>query len=84
MARVTGTGCTATAAIAAFLAVDPEPVGAAAGALAFFGLAGELAGTTATAPGSFMIKLLDALFAITPQQLQNNCKFEIVEATPKV
>lgn len=77
MTRVTGTGCTATAAIGAFLAVDPDPVGAAATALAYFGLAGEVAGAGATAPGSFMIGLLDALYTITPEQLQAGCRFEV-------
>ncbi len=77
MANVTGTGCTATAAVGAFLAVDPDPFSAAATALAFFGLAGELAGASATAPGSFMIKMLDALFTITPEQLQGGCKIEV-------
>jgi len=76
MASVTGTGCTATAAVGAFLAVDPDPVSAAATALAFFGLAGEVAGDSAAAPGSFMIKMLDALFTITPEQLQGGCKIE--------
>ncbi|MEN8690407.1 MAG: hydroxyethylthiazole kinase [Desulfobacterales bacterium] len=76
MASVTGTGCTATAAVGAFLAVDPDSVSAAATALAFFGLAGEVAGDSATAPGSFMIKMLDALFTITPEQLQKGCKIE--------
>lgn len=76
MASVTGTGCTATAIIGAFLAVGPEPVSAAATALAFFGLAGEVAGDSATAPGSFMIKMLDALFTITPEKLQKGCKIE--------
>jgi hydroxyethylthiazole kinase len=76
MASVTGSGCTATAAIGAFLTVEPEPVSAAATALAFFGLAGEVAGDSAAAPGSFMIKMLDALFTITPEQLQKGCKIE--------
>ena len=76
MASVTGTGCTATAAVGAFLAVDPDSVSAAATALAFFGLAGEVAGDSATAPGSFMIKMLDALFTIKPEQLQKGCKIE--------
>ena len=77
MANVTGTGCTATAAVGAFLAVDPDPLSAAATALAFFGLAGEVASASATAPGSFMIKMLDALFTITPEQLQGGCKIEV-------
>lgn len=76
MASVTGSGCTATAAIGAFLTVDPEPISAAATALAYFGLAGEVAGDSAAAPGSFMIKMLDALFTITPEQLQRGCKIE--------
>jgi hydroxyethylthiazole kinase len=76
MTHVTGTGCTATAVVGAFLAVDSDPFSAAATALAFFGLAGEVAGASAAAPGSFMIKMLDALFTITPEQLQGSCKIE--------
>jgi hydroxyethylthiazole kinase len=70
MARVTGTGCAATAAIGAFLAVDPDPLAAAATALAYFGLAGEVAARGASAPGSFMIALLDALYSVTPEELE--------------
>lgn len=74
MARVTGVGCAATAAIGAFLAVDPDPLRATAAALAYFGLAGEIAARTAAAPGSFMIGMLDALYTITPQQLREGCQ----------
>jgi hydroxyethylthiazole kinase len=77
MGRVTGTGCTATVAIAAFLAVDPDPLRAAATALAYFGLAGEVAGQTAAAPGSFMIRMLDALYTISPEQLRKGCRIEL-------
>jgi len=76
MGYVTGTGCTATAAIGAFLAVDNHPVSATATALAFFGLAGEMAGENASAPGSFMIQLLDALYTITPEKLREGCKIQ--------
>jgi hydroxyethylthiazole kinase len=76
MGYVTGTGCTATTVIGAFLAVDPDPVSAAATGLAFFGLAGEIAGEKASAPGSFMIQMLDALYTITPRQLKARCKIE--------
>ena len=76
MGYVTGTGCTATAAIGAFLAVDNNPVNATATALAFFGLAGETAGENASAPGSFMIQLLDALYTITPEKLREGCKIK--------
>jgi hydroxyethylthiazole kinase len=77
MGFVTGTGCTATATIGAFLAVDENPVSAAATALAFFGLAGEVAGEMASAPGSFMIQILDALYTITPEKLRDRCKMEV-------
>jgi hydroxyethylthiazole kinase len=76
MGYVTGTGCTATAAIGAFLAVDRDPVSATATALAFFGLAGEAAAEKASAPGSFMIQLLDALYTITPEKLRAGCKIQ--------
>ena len=76
MGYVTGTGCTATTAIGAFLAVDSDPVSATATALAFFGLAGEVAGQSASAPGSFMIQMLDALYTITPDELREGCKIE--------
>jgi hydroxyethylthiazole kinase len=76
MGYVTGTGCTATVAIGAFLAVDPNPVSAAATALAYFGLAGEVAAQEANAPGSFWVRLLDALYTLTPEQLQAGSKIE--------
>jgi len=76
MGYVTGTGCTATTAIGAFLAVDSDPVSATATALAFFGLAGEVAGQAASAPGSFMIQLLDALYTISPETLREGSKIE--------
>jgi hydroxyethylthiazole kinase len=77
MGYVTGTGCTATAAIGAFLAVDKNPFRAAATALAFFGLAGETAAEKTSAPGSFMIAMLDALYTITPEKLRKRCRFKV-------
>jgi len=74
MATVTGTGCAATAIIGAFLAVDPDPVSAAATGLAYFGLVGERAAERASAPGSFMIQLLDNLYTMTPEELRQGCK----------
>ena len=76
MGYVTGTGCTATAIIGAFLAVDSDTVSGTAAALAFFGLAGEIAGQEAAAPGSFKSALIDALYTITPEDLQAGAKFK--------
>ncbi len=70
MGYTTGTGCTATALIGAFLAVDKDPVEATSTALAFFGLAGEKAASKAKTPGSFQIALLDALFTIDERQCE--------------
>jgi hydroxyethylthiazole kinase len=74
MPCVTGTGCSASALVGAFHAVDPDPVSAAATALAFFGLAGERAGNMADGPGSFQIHLLDALYNLTPEDLAKGCR----------
>ncbi|MBU2648886.1 hydroxyethylthiazole kinase [bacterium] len=74
MPVITGSGCAATAVVGAFLAVDKNPVTAAATALAFFGLAGEKAGARAAAPGSFQVALLDALYTITPEELGQKCR----------
>ena len=76
MGRVTGTGCAATATIGAFAAIAPNPVEATAAGLAFFGLAGEKAAAKAQSPGSFMIALIDALYEITPEELQAKARLE--------
>jgi len=74
MGYCTGTGCTATVIIGAFLAVDPDPVTATATALAYFGLAGEKAATKSHAPGSFQIAMLDALYTIDEKQMKEGAK----------
>jgi hydroxyethylthiazole kinase len=76
MGNVTGTGCTATALIGAFLAVDREPVVAATTALAYFGLAGEKGAVTAKAPGSFQTAILDALYTIDEMQMEEGAKIQ--------
>lgn len=76
MSHVTGTGCTATVLIGAFLAVDPDAVEAAATALAYFGLSGEKAAVREKAPGSFQVALLDALFTINEEELQQGTRIQ--------
>jgi hydroxyethylthiazole kinase len=78
MGMVTGTGCTATVMIGAFLAVDPDPVEATTTALAYFGLAGEKAALHTKTPGTYQIRLLDALFSIDEKELRKGAKIEIV------
>ena len=74
MSCITGTGCGATAIIGAFCGVDPDPVSAAATALAYYGLAGERAAVDANGPGSFMICFLDALYNLTPEELARDAR----------
>jgi hydroxyethylthiazole kinase len=79
MGRVTGTGCTATVIIGAFLAADPNFLQAATTALAYFGLAGEKAATQTRSPGTYQIALLDALYSIDEEELRRGAKIEVVK-----
>jgi hydroxyethylthiazole kinase len=76
MSTVTGTGCTATAIIGAFLAVCPNSLEAAATGLSYFGLAGENAAGKALSPGSFQIALLDALYDMKEENLRAGAKIQ--------
>jgi hydroxyethylthiazole kinase len=78
LGSVTGTGCAATTTIAAFAGVTNDPLEATAAGLAFFGLAGELAGARANSPGSFMISLLDAMYEISPEDFQSGVRLEMI------
>jgi hydroxyethylthiazole kinase len=77
MSHVTGTGCTATAIIGAFLAVEPHPLTAATTGLAYFGLAGEKAAAKASGPGSFQIALLDALYEMKEEELKAGARIQL-------
>lgn len=67
--KVTGMGCSLTAIIAAFAAINPHPFLAAQHAVILFTLAGELAAQRSQGPGSFQVALSDVLFAITEAEL---------------
>jgi hydroxyethylthiazole kinase len=77
MSRVTGTGCTATVMIGAFLAVDPDPLEAATTGLSYFGLAGEKAAAKSLGPGSFQMALLDALYRVKEEELRAGAKIQV-------
>jgi len=74
MAQVTGLGCILTGLIGAFAAVENDPLAAAVGAIAFFGLAGEQAALQAKGPGTFKTTLLDILFTLTPEEMRQGIK----------
>lgn len=77
LGRVTGTGCSATTAVAAFLASSPsEPLAASACALAAFGVAAETAAEGARGPGTFVPRLLDALEGLDAATLLQRVRME--------
>ncbi len=59
--RVTGMGCSATAAVGVFAAAGPCPLEATALAMGVFGACGEEAAGRSQGPGSFVPALIDAL-----------------------
>jgi hydroxyethylthiazole kinase len=69
MGRVTALGCTASALVGAFLAVNSDGVVAATHALALLGVAGEIAARDAKGPGSLRLRLLDALHSMDAETL---------------
>jgi hydroxyethylthiazole kinase len=64
MARITGMGCTATALVGAFCAVERDALVAATAALAVLGVAGELAAVRSAGPASMQMNILDALYTL--------------------
>lgn len=77
MQLVTGMGCSASAVMGAFLAVEKNRLAASAAALACFGLAGEAAGVQAQAPGSYGTAFVDCLYGLTPELLENKAQIRI-------
>ncbi|HRK24929.1 MAG TPA: hydroxyethylthiazole kinase [Beijerinckiaceae bacterium] len=73
--QVTATGCALGAVIAACLAVEPDAMTATAAALALYGIAAERAAEGATGPGSFAVRLIDALATLDPATLAERVRF---------
>jgi len=82
MAKVTGMGCTATAVIGAFAAINPDPFKAAIHAMMVMKIAGEIAAETAKGPGSMQLQFLDVLYNLTEEDLVNH--FQEVSWTPSI
>jgi hydroxyethylthiazole kinase len=74
MPKVTGLGCTATALIGAFAAVNPSAVDAAANAMAVMGIAGEQAAEKSQGPGTFLAHFLDALYLLKASDIEKRLK----------
>lgn len=74
MRNVTAMGCTATALIGAFCAVQTDYLLAAVSAMAVMGIAGELAYELARGPGSFQLHFLDALYHLQTKDIRQRLK----------
>jgi hydroxyethylthiazole kinase len=74
LASITGTGCMSTALTGCFLAGKDDAFEAAVEALVAFGVAGEDAAAGAGGPGSFHVRLYDALAALDPATLTSRAR----------
>ena len=79
MARITGTGCAASAITGAFCAVQRDAFLAATAALMTFGIAGEIAAQSNPGPGSFHPLLLNALDSVGEDAVRERSRLSIHE-----
>lgn len=77
MPKVTVLGCSLTGIVAAF-AVDQPALPATVAALAYYAIAGEVAGEIATGPASFQVAFIDALYNLGPEDLTDRAQIEAV------
>ena len=81
MSSITGTGCQLSALTAAFIAANPDnTLEAAAAAVCAMGLAGEIAHERLTAMdgnSSYRNYIIDAIYNMTPEQLEEGAKYEV-------
>ncbi|XP_042384733.1 hydroxyethylthiazole kinase-like [Zingiber officinale] len=77
--KITATGCTVTALIAAFVAVEPSnPLEATACALSVFGLAAELGFEMARGPASLRVHMIDSLHGLDANAVLSGAQISVV------
>ena len=78
LTKVTGTGCLLSSVVAAFTAVEKDPVKAAVAAITAYGVAGEVAFERAgeKGPGSFQIEFLNQLSKVSAHDVMRLGKIE--------
>jgi hydroxyethylthiazole kinase len=70
MARVTAMGCAASALVAGCLAVEDDAFLATTAGLIAIGVAGELAASRASGPGTFAAAIIDALYGLDRETIK--------------
>jgi hydroxyethylthiazole kinase len=76
MPKVTGMGCTASAIVGAFAAVNPNYLEAATHAMAAMGVTGEIAARKSEGPGTMQLNFLDELHKLTAETLTEKAIIE--------
>lgn len=74
MAKVTGMGCTATAIVAAFAAINSNAIQAATHGMAIMGIAGEIAARKSPGNGSMQVHFLDELYNLNGETIEKYIK----------
>lgn len=74
MGRVTGLGCTATAIVATFAAINRNYLEAATHGMYIMGIAGEIAASISKGNGSLQMNFLDVLFNLGDDEIRMNIK----------
>ncbi|KAJ3149038.1 hypothetical protein HDU89_004040 [Geranomyces variabilis] len=79
LGSMTGTGCSTTAMVACFAAVEKDPLVAAVGGLLCMGIAAEVAVKSGrvNGPGSFKVALHDAISQLTSEQIRQRARITI-------
>jgi hydroxyethylthiazole kinase len=81
MPKVTGLGCTASAVVGAFCAVNSNYLDATTNAMTVMGICGEIAAQQANGPGTLQLHFIDALHNINNKTI---AKYANVKATPEI
>ena len=74
MEKVTGMGCTATAIVAAFAAVNHDYLTAAEEGMIVMSIAGEIAAAKSSGNGSLQVNFLDELYNLNIDHIKNHYK----------
>ena len=76
MGSIVGTGCMAASVIGAFCGVEKDYAAASACALAFYGIAGELAAPDSKGPGTFKENFYDEVYNLSGEKAEGMIKIE--------
>ncbi len=73
---VSGTGCMLSSVVGCYVGAIDASIYSIAASVGAFTIAGEIAAKTSAGPGSFKVNLLDALYNLTPSDMDTRMKIE--------